>query len=135
MKVPLWKKEYRKPQITVFGNAIGALQKDPANLVLSLTYKDILCLVEGAYAEIEGDLLSMIEIKRQVLGHVAENHFIRALRTAIVGASKVASPVAISMTSVSTVPGIACGRRTSYASGSDHDLNSDETAAHSFASH
>lgn len=106
------KQQYKKPQITVFSNDIGGQLTDSANSGSCLTYRDILSLVEDAFAEINGNLPATIEIKHQVLKHVSKNNFALALRTAIVGASKVTSPVAATIMDtdgVTMIPEIACG--------------------------
>lgn len=87
------KRPYHKPQMGVFRYCPETTQHGSGDLHLSLSYKEILGLVEDAFAEIRGDLPTKIEIKRQVLDHLSENNLALALYAAIVGASKVANPI------------------------------------------
>lgn len=103
------KQQYNKPQMTVFSNGFGAQRRDPAHSGPSLTHKHILGLVEEAFAEISGDLPATIAVKRQVLEHLSADNFVLALRSAIVGASKVASPVGITILDAVSVPEVGCG--------------------------
>lgn len=103
------KQEYNKPQMTVFSNDPGAQRKDPADSGPSLTHRHILGLVEDAFAEISGDLTATIAVKRQVLEHLSVDNFTLALRTAIVGASRVATPTGITILDAAGVPEVGCG--------------------------
>lgn len=107
------KQQYNKPQIAVFSNSFDVQRKSPVYSGPSLTHKHILGLVEDAFAEISGDLTATIAIKRQVLELLAEGNFALALRTAIVGASKVADPAAITI--MGAVGGTGCQGSNSAA--------------------
>lgn len=104
------KQQYCKPLITVFSNGLGRHLKDVADSGQPLSHRDILGLVQDAFAEINGDLQATIAVKRQVLEHVSEGNFARAMRAAIVGASQVARPFAIvGAVGVTKLPAGDCG--------------------------
>lgn len=82
---------YGKPGIQALGYDPDAniLNSDETHICLSR--KDVLGIVERAFAEIGGDLSTKVQVKLEVLELVSDGKLAHALLTAIAGAAKLAS--------------------------------------------
>jgi EAL domain-containing protein (putative c-di-GMP-specific phosphodiesterase class I) len=79
---------YEKPKFDIIEYDFDRGTLAGAEAYLTLSRKDVLGIVQSAFAELVEDDSELVAIKRQVLEEVARGHLARALRSAIIGAGR-----------------------------------------------
>lgn len=83
--------EYHKPSVRPVGFDFEAARLAQSEVYLTLTPKDVLGIVQSALNELGPQSPESIAIKHEVFAEVADGKLAHALRTAIVGAGKLAA--------------------------------------------
>lgn len=80
--------EYGKPAITPVAFDFEDSPIPSGQSAITLSRMDVLGIVQSAFDDLGPTSERIIEVKREVLGEVADGKLAHALRTAIVGAGK-----------------------------------------------